>query len=48
MALYYGFKLFHCFCFSGEACEEPIAQLQKQDTLKMSFDTVLQEGIQKR
>ena len=35
-------------CFSGESSEDAVAQLQKQDTLKISFETVLQEGTQKR
>ena len=41
-------KVFKFFCFSGESSEDAVAQLQKQDTLKISFETVLQEGTQKR
>ena len=34
--------------FSEEGSEDAVAKLQKQDTLKISFETVLQEGDQKR
>ena len=34
--------------FSEEDSEDAVAKLQKQDTLKISFETVLQEGDQKR
>ena len=34
--------------FSEEGSEDAVAKLQKQDTLKISFESVLQEGDQKR
>ena len=40
--------LYNISSFSGECSEDAVAQLQKQDTLKISFETVLQEGSQKR